>query len=147
MEFESAPFKILGTIAIIAAGLIAAAVAYQPTKPIIWMVAYLVLVVGVVQYVLGATQATLSTQPLSAATIWGQWILLNLGHAGVIAGTLATSLAMLVAGTFCYDVAMLWMGLTVRNGRPGPARIGYWLLIIAMLASSFTGVMLRLRGD
>lgn len=147
MEFASAPFKVLGTLAIIAAGLIAAAVAYQPTKPIIWMVAYLVLVVGVVQYVLGAAQATLSTRSLPAATIWGQWVLLNLGHAGVIAGTLATSLTTLVAGTVCYDLAMLWMGLSVRDGRPGPARIGYWLLILAMLASSFTGIALTLRGD
>lgn len=147
MESASAPFKVLGTLSIIAAGLIAAAIAYQPTKPLVWMVAYLVLVAGVVQYVLGATQATLATRELTATTIWGQWILLNLGHAGVIAGTLAASLTTLTGGTILYDLAMLWMGLSVRNGKPGPARIGYWLLVLAMLASSFTGIVLTLRGD
>jgi hypothetical protein len=147
MESASAPFKILGTLAIIAAGLIAAAIAYHPTKPMVWMVAYLVLVAGVVQYVLGAAQATLATRGLSAPTIWSQWTLLNLGHAGVIAGTLTTSLTMLAGGTILYDLAMLWMGLSVRDGKPGPARIGYWLLVLAMLASSFTGIVLTVRGD
>ena len=147
MEFASAPFKVLGTLAIIAAGLIAAAIAYHPTKPIVWMVAYLVLVVGVVQYVLGAAQAALSARELPPATIWGQWVLLNLGHAGVIAGTLATSLTLLLGGTVLYDLAMVWMGLSVRNGKSGLVRIGYWLLVLAMLGSSFTGVMLTLQGD
>lgn len=147
MESASAPFKILGTLAIIAAGLIAAAIAYHPTKPMVWMVAYLVLVVGVVQYVLGSAQAALATRRLSATTVWSQWILLNLGHAGVIAGTLTASLATLVGGTLFYDLALLWMGLSARDGKPGPARIGYWLLVLAMLASSFTGIALTLRGD
>jgi hypothetical protein len=147
MEFASAPFKVLGALAIIAAGLIAAAIAYHPTKPIVWMVAYLVLVVGVVQYVLGAAQASLSARELPPAMIWGQWVLLNLGHAGVIAGTLATSLTLLLGGTVLYDLAMIWMGLSVRNGKSGLVRIGYWLLVLAMLGSSFTGVMLTLRGD
>ncbi|MGS1116753.1 hypothetical protein [Castellaniella sp. UC4442_H9] len=147
MEFASAPFKVLGALAIIAAGLIAAAIAYHPTKPIVWMVAYLVLVVGVVQYVLGAAQASLSARELPPAMIWGQWVLLNLGHAGVIAGTLATSLTLLLGGTVLYDLAMIWMGLSVRNGKSGLGRIGYWLLVLAMLGSSFTGVMLTLRGD
>ncbi|HXE19497.1 MAG TPA: hypothetical protein VN629_07860 [Castellaniella sp.] len=147
MEFASAPFKVLGALAIIAAGLIAAAIAYHPTKPIVWMVAYLVLVVGIVQYVLGAAQASLSARELPPAMIWGQWVLLNLGHAGVIAGTLATSLTLLLGGTVLYDLAMIWMGLSVRNGKSGLVRIGYWLLVLAMLGSSFTGVMLTLRGD
>jgi hypothetical protein len=147
MEFASAPFKVLGALAIIAAGLIAAAIAYHPTKPIVWMVAYLVLVVGVVQYVLGTAQASLSARELPPAMIWGQWVLLNLGHAGVIAGTLATSLTLLLGGTVLYDLAMIWMGLSVRNGKSGLVRIGYWLLVLAMLGSSFTGVMLTLRGD
>ena len=147
MEFASAPFKVLGALAIIAAGLIAAAIAYHPTKPIVWMVAYLVLVVGIVQYVLGAAQASLSARELPPAMIWGQWVLLNLGHAGVIAGTLATSLTLLLGGTVLYDLAMIWMGLSVRNGKSGLVRIGYWLLVLAMLGSSFTGVMLTLQGD
>jgi len=147
MEFASAPFKVLGALAIIAAGLIAAAIAYHPTKPIVWMVAYLVLVVGIVQYVLGAAQASLSARELPPAMIWGQWVLLNLGHAGVIAGTLATSLTLLLGGTVLYDLAMVWMGLSVRNGKSGLVRIGYWLLVLAMLGSSFTGVILTIQGD
>ena len=142
MNTHSAPFRITGVIAIVAAGLVAAAIAYQPTTPLVWMVAYLVLVAGVVQYVLGAAQTTLAANPPTAGTIWGEWVLLNLGHAGVIAGTLTGRFSLLVVGTACYDVAMIWMAWSVRGGTPGPRRIGYWLLILAMAASSLIGVSL-----
>jgi hypothetical protein len=146
MDTASAPFRITGALAIIAAGLIAAAVAYHPTMPIVWMVAYLVLVAGVVQYVLGTAQAALAAAPPATAVLWGEWILLNLGHAGVIAGTLTGRFGLLIAGTVLYDLAMLGFGWSVRDGTPGPRRIGYWLLILAMLASSLVGVSLTVRG-
>ncbi|KAA0911075.1 hypothetical protein [Pusillimonas sp. ANT_WB101] len=142
MNTASTPFKTMGVIAIIAAGLIAAAIAHRPTQPLVWMVAYLVLVTGVVQYVLGAGQASLTARPLAMSTIWGQWVLLNLGHAGVIAGTLLSNFVILILGTVLYDLAMLWFAWCVRGGMPGLRRTGYWLLIVVMAASSFVGVAL-----
>ncbi|CAM5189501.1 hypothetical protein CDEF62S_04193 [Castellaniella defragrans] len=147
MHTASAPFKITGALAIIAAGLIAAAIAYHPTKPVVWTVAYLVLVAGVVQYVLGAAQAALSARPPTAGTVGAQWLIWNLGHAGVIAGTLLSHFNLLIAGTALYDVAMLWLAGSVRGGAAGWRRAGYWLLILAMLASSLVGVTLTVLGD
>ncbi len=142
----SAPFRITGAVLIIAAGVVAAAIAYHPTKPLVWMVAYLVLVAGVVQYVLGAAQTALTAAPPSWPTVGAQWALLNLGHAGVIAGTLSGSLVVLVAGTVVYDLAMLWLAVGVLGGKPGIRRAGYWALILAMAASSLVGVVLTLLG-
>lgn len=146
MNSTSTPFKLLGGAAIIGAGLFAAATAQHPTQPMVWMVAYLVLVVGVVQCALGAGQALLSATAPSAATVWGQWVLLNVGHAGVIAGTLSGSFGLLVAGTVLYDAAVAWLGLAVRGGQPGIRLIGYWILILAMLASSLAGLALSALG-
>ena len=146
MNSTSTPFKLLGSAAIIVAGLIAAAIARNPARPMVWMVAYLVLVVGVVQYALGVGQAALSKTAPGSATVWGQWLLLNMGHAGVIAGTLAGSFRLLVAGTILYDVAVAWLGLTVRGNQPGMRLIGYRVLIVVMLASSAAGLVLSTLG-
>lgn len=146
MNQASLPFRVVAVLAIIAAGLIAAAVAYDPTKPVIWMVAYLVLVTGVVQYALGVGQAAIASAAPRPATIWGQWVLLNLGHAGVVGGTLLTNLALLAAGTLLYDLAMTWFAVAVRGGAPGWRRAGYWLLTLVMVASSLIGITLRLFG-
>lgn len=146
MNTTSAPFKIMGVITIIAAGLIAAAIAHHPTQPLVWMVAYLVLVTGVVQYVLGAAQAALVARPLARSTIWGQWVLLNVGHTGIIGGTLLSSFSTLVLSTVFYDVSMLWFAWTVRCGMTDLRRTGYWLLIIVMLASSLVGIGLSQFG-
>jgi hypothetical protein len=142
----AAPFRWLGGAAIIAAGLIAAAIAYHPTEHLVWMVAYLVLVVGVVQYAFGVGQARLSVRALSAGGVWARWVLLNLGHAGVIAGTLADWLALVVAGTVFYILAVAWLGVTVRGPWRDPGRAGYRVLVLVMLASSLTGLALSGAG-
>lgn len=98
------------------------------------------------QYALGAGQALLSARTPSAATVWGQWALLNVGHAGVIAGTLAGSFGLVVAGTVLYDVALAWLGLRVHGGRPRVWLIGYRILILAVLASSLAGLGLSALG-
>ncbi|HEX7385815.1 MAG TPA: hypothetical protein VF285_00885 [Castellaniella sp.] len=144
MNNASTPFRVTGALAIIGAGLIAAAIAYRPTMPLVWMVAYLVLVTGVVQYVLGSAQAALAVNPPRVGTLWAEWVLLNLGHAGVIGGTLTGNFGLLIAGTIFYDLAMILFGWSVRAGTPGPRRVGYWLLILAMIASSLIGISLTL---
>lgn len=83
------PFAWLGIAAVITGGLVAAAVAHAPVQKLVWMSAYLVLIVGVAQIVFGAGQAALSSPVASPGWIAGEWIVFNLGNAGVIAGTLA----------------------------------------------------------
>ena len=136
------PFRITGIIAILVAGVVAAAIAHHPTMPLVWMVAYLVLVAGVVQYALGTAQAALMRQPLAMPVLWGLWLLLNVGQLLVVVASLQGNFMLLLAGTLLYDLAMLWFALTVRNGQSGLLRIGYWILVIVMFISSLTGVVL-----
>lgn len=144
MNRSSAPFVWLGGATIIAAGLIAAAVAHAPTQPMVWMVAYLVLVVGVVQCVLGEGQARLAASPPGAAAVWSQWLLFNIGSAGVIAGTLTHGFTLVVAGSILFALAMAGFARGIRGGRRGIARVGYLLLVLAMLASSVVGMILSI---
>ena len=92
----------LGVAAIIAGGLVAAAVAHRPAEHPVWTSAYLVLIVGVAQIVFGAGQAWLSERLPATGWIAGEWIAFNLGNAGVIAGTVLGSFRMVLAGTVLF---------------------------------------------
>lgn len=137
----STPFKAFGAAAIIAAGFIAAAIAYHSTEHLVWMIAYLVLVVGVVQYVLGAGQERLADKKPSGLAIGGQWLVLNLGNAGVIGGTLLGSFVAVVIGTVLFAAAMVWFLWCTRGGATGWLRRGYRVLALFMLASSLVGLV------
>lgn len=141
------PFKLTAIGAIIAAGLVAAARAHAPTQPIVWMVAYLVLVVGVVQYALGAGQLALRDWQPKLTVVWGQWLIWNLGHAAVIGGTLCHSIGTVIIGTLLYDIAIIWLAVSVKGGHRCLLRNAYWLLIALMFVSSWIGVLLGLTAN
>ncbi|MDN5770907.1 MAG: hypothetical protein L0H24_08450, partial [Microlunatus sp.] len=82
------PFAGVGLAAVVAGGLIAAAIAHAPTQPLVWLVAYLVLVVGVAQAALGVGQHRLADHRLTTTQLWTEFALYNLGNAAVIVGTL-----------------------------------------------------------
>src|SRR5699024_4635774 len=84
--------------ALLVAGFTAAAIAHAPTRLLVWMVAYLVLVAGVAQGVLGLGQALLPVRLPSRRWRVAEWILFNLGNVGVIAGTLRASTACVAIG-------------------------------------------------
>ena len=139
---RAAPFSVLGIAAVVGGGALAAAIAHRPTQGLVWLVAYLVLVVGVAQYLLGAGQAVLAPSAPPAGVLWGQWVLLNLGHLGVIKGRLGEHFGLVLAGTFAYAAALLWLVRSVR-GAPGSRRLWlYRLFALFLLLSSLTGVAL-----
>ncbi len=140
------PFAWLGVAAVIAGGLVAAAVAHRPMQQLVWMSAYLVLIVGVAQIVFGAGQAWLSERAPSPGWVAGEWIVFNLGNAGVIAGTLAGSFGGVAAGTalFALGAALFLWG--TRGGVRGGWLLGYRLLLGLVLLSSLAGLALSLHG-
>ncbi len=138
----AAPFAILGTAAIIAGGATAAAIAYHATQPLVWMVAYLVLVVGVMQWVFGVGQAWLAESPPPRAVTWGQWCLFNLGNAGVIGGTLGARTDIVAMGTLVFVAALAWFLVGVRRSRRRGWGIAYRVLLGLILASACIGLVI-----
>ncbi|MCZ2104568.1 MAG: hypothetical protein LC137_09320 [Burkholderiales bacterium] len=139
---KAAPFTWLGVAAIVAGGALAAAIAHRPAQNLVWLVAYLVLVVGVAQYVLGAGQAALARRALPAGVLWGEWALLNLGHLGVIGGRLAELFTAVLVGTLAYAAALAWFVLALRGGVAGTRLLLYRLFALFLLLSSLVGVAL-----
>lgn len=82
------PFLMVSALAIVGAGVLAAAMAHAPSRKLLWTVAYLVLVVGASQTVFGVGQVLLATRATSVSTRVAEWTMFNLGNAGVIGGTL-----------------------------------------------------------
>lgn len=142
MKSASTPFIVLSWLAIVAAGLVGAAIADHPTKYLVWMIAYLVLVVGASQHAIGWGVVRYAAKPPQAKTVWTQWVLLNIGHAGVIAGTLAGLFWLVATATVPYFVAVAWLGLSARPKMPQAGLIWYRVMIVILLVSSIIGSVL-----
>lgn len=141
------PFVALGALAIIAGGLTAAAVAHRPAQSLVWMSAYLVLVVGVVQIIFGAGQARLASAPPGAGLVIAEWWVFNLGNAAVIAGTLLGRFWIVFAGTlwFVAGIALFLHG--TRRTAGGGLVLAYRALLVLILVSSLVGLGLSLAAD
>ena len=135
----------LGVAAIIAGGLVAAAVAHRPAEHPVWTSAYLVLIVGVAQIVFGAGQAWLSERLPATGWIAGEWIAFNLGNAGVIAGTVLGSFRMVLAGTVLFAAGIAAFLLGTRGTIRGGWLAGYRILLGLVFLSSLAGLALSLR--
>jgi len=117
-------FVATALLAMIAGGLIAAVTAHAPARLVVWMVAYLVLVVGVAQMVLGLGQALLPQRLPSSSWRAGEWLLFNAGNAGVVVGTLLGAAALVSLGTALFIIALVLFFLGVARAQGG------WLLRI-----------------
>lgn len=138
----AAPFAAVGVAATIAGGATAAAIAYQPTEHLVWMVAYLVLVAGITQVVFGAGQAWLAETPPSRGMAWGQWILFNLGNGYVIGGTLSNRTWIVAAGTLLFVVAIGWFLYGVRRCRRRGWGNAYRILLALIFLSAIAGLVI-----
>lgn len=134
------PFLLVAAVAIVAAGVVAAAVAHAPSQPLVWMVAYLVLVAGVAQAMLGTVQAWLSTSSVRFRTT--QFLLFNAGNGGVIGGTLGSSWPVVAAGTLAFAAALAMFLYNSRSSRVGwPVHV-YRALLVLLLGGATVGLVL-----
>ena len=143
-RLAAAPFAVLGLGAIVAGGGIAAAVAHAPSQPLVWLVAYLVLVVGVAQCAFGVGQACLASQPRRARHVWLEWIVFNAGNAGVMLGTLTGEFALVAIGTTLFAAAMALFLRGVHRGRGGVWLLVYRVLVGVLFVSSIIGLGLSM---
>lgn len=118
------PLLIIGSLCIIAGGLVAAVT--RPTGFVLgsWTAAFLVLVGGVAQIALGAGQAWLADRPPPARRVRAEVACWNLGVIGTIVGTLTgTPIVTTVAGFALVPALTLFIATTTpptsvrRSGR------------------------------
>lgn len=140
------PFTLLGGAAIVTGGILAARFAAHPVPVLLWLVAYLVLVVGVAQYALGWGQTRLAARTPPVYFVAVEWLTFNLGNAGVIAGTLRGNFRSTVAGSILVIIAMLLFAVGVVGSRRHPWwQIPYYALAALILASAVVGIILAAR--
>lgn len=114
------PFAVLGTLCVVAGGLVAAATAPTPSEHGSWAAAYLVLVAGVAQVGLGVGQAALAVRMPSVASRTAEFVAWNCGNALVIAGTLAGVTALVDAGGALLVATLALLVRGVRGARRTP---------------------------
>ena len=139
-------FLVAALLALLIAGFVAAAVAHAPTRPMVWMVAYLVLVAGVAQAVLGLGQSLLPQRLPTASWQAGEWWLFNLGNAGVIGGTLLVLPALVAVGTALFVLALLAFLLGVRGGGAGWLLHAFRAVLVVTCLGACVGLALSVCG-
>lgn len=138
----------LGTalVALLVAGSAAAAAIHAPTRPVVWMVAYLVLVAGVAQAVLGLGQTLLPARLPAPRWLTAEWALFNLGNLGVIAGTLLTAPALVVLGTALFVAALVAFLLGARGAGAGWLLHAFRVVLLATCLGACVGLVLAVSG-
>jgi hypothetical protein len=138
------PFIALGTISIVAGGLVAAVTAISPTRHTTWAAAYLVLVVGVAQLGIGTGQALLAPKIASSRLVTAELLTCDFGNAGVLAGTLMNRTAMVDLGgaLLAASLVMFLLGARGHTGRNRWPLYLYRLLITIVLVSIPIGLII-----
>ncbi|MDO5753961.1 hypothetical protein [Arthrobacter sp.] len=127
MNKSALPFAIPGGVSIVLGGVVSAASAGAPSYLSAWAVAYLVLVCGVAQLVLGMGQASLASKQPTTPLLTVQSVALNLSNAAVLLGTLVGVPVLSYVGAALLVFAL---GLFIRGvrGVQGTRVQNAWLL-------------------
>ncbi|HET6625116.1 MAG TPA: hypothetical protein VFG63_01895 [Nocardioidaceae bacterium] len=152
MTFPSArvlPFLVIGVVCVVAGGLLSAATASAPSEHTAWATAYLVLVAGVAQVVLGLGHLLVSSSTRGAAplgAVLAELACWNLGNAAVLAGVLVGATVLVDVGGLLLVVALVLAVHGVRGARPsGAGRVlllAFRALVVVLLVSIPVGLLL-----
>ncbi|MDQ0276232.1 hypothetical protein QO003_000535 [Arthrobacter silviterrae] len=144
MNKSAIPFLTLGGISLILGGVVSAASAGSPSYTSAWAVAYLVLVGGMAQLVLGIGQAELASKRLPAMLLAAEAALLNVSTVAVLLGTILTAPALTYAGAGLLLVTLVAFIWAVR----GASQHLPWLLwafrimVVVLLVSAPIGLVI-----
>jgi hypothetical protein len=134
----------LSGAAIVAGGLVAAINSAAPFAHGSWLSAYLVLVAGVSQLVLGVGAQALPMHQPPATTRRVQVALWNLGNLAVAGGVLGNSPVVVAAGSAALLAALGSFALCVGRGRPRERRwvVAYHATVTTLAVSVGIGCVL-----
>lgn len=144
MNRTATPFLVVGGLGIVLGGLFSAISAGSPSYLAAWAVAYLVLVVGVAQVVLGLGQARLAVHPPSDGVVSAEVLTYNLANILVLGGSMFSLTSLTWAGAALIVVAM---GLFIWAARGSGSKQRWWLygyraMIVVILISAPIGIIL-----
>lgn len=137
-------FVIVGSACVVAGGLVAAVTGPTDFEHGSWLAAYLVLVGGVAQIVLGAGQAWLARQVPPARSTRSEAWSWNIGAVAVVSGTLLSEPTLTTVGGTVLMLALVLFVAGVRRMRPSSRRVGllYRGVVGVVLVSIPIGVVL-----
>lgn len=132
MQWASVTLLWLGSALVVIGGLVAAVTGPLNLARGSWLAAYLVLVCGVAQSVMGLAREYLGGRRLAPRWAWTQLLCWNAGNAAVIAGTLSRVPVLVDLGG---AVLLVALGIALQASRRPSHRVLGW---------AFRGVMVVL---
>ncbi|WP_068266132.1 hypothetical protein [Janibacter limosus] len=129
----------LGALGVVLGGLVAAVTGPMDWTKGSWAAAYLVLVVGVAQYVMGRLRAVDATDDRAG---WMQLAGWNLGSTLVISGTLVTTPLLVDIGSLLLVVALVLALRARARGVPPAAVMAYRGMLLVLAVSIPIGMVL-----
>ena len=149
---SASPWLVFGVTSVVAGGLVAAAVAHDPSEQPVWASAYLVLVAGVGQIGLALGRTLLTARPPTTGAVARDFVVFALGNAGVVVGTLIDVVWLVDVGGALLVVALTLMVWSARGASgAGPDLTSVWLvgllwtyrvLVVVLLVSIPVGLVL-----
>lgn len=136
--------RVIGAVAVILGGLVAAVTGPLELSKGSWAAAYLVLVVGAAQVMMGSARQHWSRSGADAPD-WTQLALWNIGNIAVIAGTVAGSTIAVILGAAALAVALVLAFLAtfrVAERRQRLLMLCYRILLVLLAVSIPIGVTL-----
>lgn len=141
---QSVLFLASGATLVLAGGFAAAAGGVTPSAHLSWVSAYLVLVCGSAQILLGGGQALVVFSPLRSQVVAAQFASFNLANAAVIAGTLSKLAGVLYAGSalFLMSLGLFAWATKEANLRNPLVTLSYRVALLVLAVSVPIGVVL-----
>lgn len=137
-------FVAVGAVLVVAGGFVAAAGGEAPSRHLLWASAYLVLVCGCAQVLLGGGQALVAARPPRRSLLIWELGAFNLANAAVLAGTLSGTGLVLDAGSAVLIAALglfAWATKTV-GGAHRVVVVAYRAVLVVLAVSVPVGVVL-----
>src|SRR5699024_9719062 len=147
---RTAPSVITETGCIAAGGLVSAVTAPVPNEASAWAVAYLVLVCGLAQVLLGSGRVLLSSTSPSWRSIAAECMGWNVANAAILVGNLADVASLLYLGAvlLLVDIGLLLHGVRRNAGTTRWPLYTYRVLAALLAVSVPVGLLLaRMRPD
>lgn len=137
------PFAIMGTIAVVGGSLLSAALAPTPSYHGNWAVAYIVLVAGVGQIVLGVGQTATTAGRVRRAVVVMQVLLLNLGSVATVIATVGDIRVLLYVAAALQLIALISFLWATRHGARGLTLVALRTVTVLLVISIPIGIVLQ----